>query len=112
MTVTITLPDDLVARLRSRAAAERLSVEEYAAQALAHVVEHPADAGTWDARNQRRLSLIRKRFAGRLTADEDVELSELQELADRQLEQLDQQMLGDIADLEAQATRAMDAKGT
>jgi hypothetical protein len=59
------------------------------------------DPKQWNDANRRRLTLIERRFAGGLAAAEEEELQRLQELADRQLEELDAQMLDDVARMEA-----------
>ena len=62
----------------------------------------------WRIANRRRLELIGKRFAGGLTEAEEEELRGLQELADRQLEELDARMLLHLVKMEADARRVID----
>lgn len=62
----------------------------------------------WRIANQRRVALIEKRFAERLSADEQGELDRLQETADRQLNKLDEKMLLNLASMESAARSAID----
>ena len=55
-------------------------------------------------------ALIEKRFKSGLTDQEQAELQQLQELADRQLEELDSLMLKDVSLMESTARRLL--KGT
>jgi hypothetical protein len=103
MSVTITLPDDLTTRLQHRAAAERMSVEEFAVHVLTDAAGRNADMDGWRQLNARRVDLIRKRFAAGLTEPEEQELSQLQEAADRQVEQFDERMLVDLEQIESAA---------
>lgn len=96
MSVVITLDENLVSQLQARAAAINLSVEEYAQQVLREVA---CDDGGSQESNQRRGALIRKQFDEGLTPEEEVELQRLQEMADRRLDQLDDQMLDDVEQL-------------
>jgi plasmid stability protein len=103
MSVTITLPDDLGTRLQRRAAAERMSVEEFAVHVLADAAERPFGTEEWRALNARRVDLIRKRLGGQLTASEAQELTQLQQAADRHLEQFDERLLEDLERIESAA---------
>ncbi len=109
MSLTIRVPDPLARRLQSRAEAERVPVDELAARLLATGMHSALEPEQWTAANQRRVVLIEKRFHGGLTDSEQEELQHLQELADRQLEELDGLMLKDIADMEAAAQRVLGA---
>jgi hypothetical protein len=102
MSVLLRIEDDLAARLRPRAEAERLSLEQFAIRVLGDAAED-GDEQHWRACNERRMALIRKQFAERLTPDEQVELASLQEIADRHLEEQDNQMLDDVQRLRAAA---------
>lgn len=95
MSVVITLDDSLATQLDTRAAAINLSVEEYAQQVLREVACENAN-GEWRGSNRRRGELIRKQFKDGLTTEEHVELQRLQEMADRRLDQLDDQTLYDV----------------
>jgi plasmid stability protein len=96
MTITINLSDPLAAKLAGRARAERVSVEELAVEILSDAVDSPRETSDWTSQNTRRITLIRKRFANGLTADEERELQRLQGIADQHLEQLDEKMLDDL----------------
>jgi len=109
MSLTIRVPEPLARQLQSRAEAEKVAVDELAARLLAAGMQNPLDLEQWTAANQRRVALIEKRFRGGLTDSEQEELQHLQELADRQLEELDTLMLKDVADMEAAAQRVLGA---
>lgn len=96
MTLTISLPDPLVDQLRLRAEAERVSVDELASSVLAEAMQRPLASDKWGVQNRRRVALIRKRFTSGLSPAEEQELRALQELADQQVEALDQAMLSDV----------------
>jgi hypothetical protein len=112
MTVTISLPDPLADQLRIRAQAERLSVDELASAVLAAAMRQPLDRETWGQHNQRRLALIRTRFSTGLSKAEEQELRALQELADRQVEAMDREMLSDVQAMKraVEASLARDGK--
>ena len=101
MPLTITVSEPLAGRLKSRADAERLPVDELASRLLEHGVARPLEGEAWRTANSRRVALIEKRFASWLTDEERDELQNLQELADRQLEDLDARLLRDVARMEA-----------
>ena len=96
MTLTISLPDPLVDQLRLRAEAERVSVDELASTVLAEAMQRPLDSAKWGMQNQRRLALIRQRFASGLSTAEAEELRILQNAADWQVEAMDRAMLADV----------------
>ena len=68
----------------------------------------PLKPGHWRTANRRRVALIKQQFACGLTDTEEDELRSLQELADRQLEGPDAQMLDDVAKMEANVRRVTD----
>jgi hypothetical protein len=109
MTLTITLSDPLASRLQSRADTERVPVGELASRLLEHGIQSPLDAEPWRIANQRRLVLIQKRFSSGLSNEEAIELQQLQELADRQLEEMDMHLLHDVASMENAAQRIGDS---
>jgi hypothetical protein len=100
MPLTITVPDPLAKQLQTRAKAEMIPVEELASRLLETGVQNPLEPGQWTIANERRVALIEKRFSHGLTDQEQEELQQLQELADRQLEELDALMLKDMALME------------
>lgn len=104
MSVVITLDENLASQLQTRAAAINLSVEQYAQQVLREVACDDGDGG-WQESNRRRGALIRKQFDEGLTPEEEVELQRLQEMADRRLDQLDDQMLDDVGQLRKKVDR-------
>jgi hypothetical protein len=108
MTLTISLPDQLVEQLGLMAQAEQVSVHDLASSLLAAAIRRPLDAEEWSQHNQRRLALIRKRFTCGLPQDEEQELHALQELADRQVEVLDRQMLADVQTMKRAAEASID----
>lgn len=95
MSIVITLDESLATQLQTRAAAVNLSIEEYAQQVLREVACYDDD-GQWRELNRRRGELIRKQFDDGQTSDEAEELQRLQEMADRRLEQFDDQMLAEV----------------
>ena len=107
MPLTITLDDNLVAQLQTRADARHLSVEALALQILGDAVADGEDAD-WRACNQRRIELIRQQFAEGLSADEAGELRQLQDMADQRMERFDARMLDDVKRLYRQAKRIVD----
>jgi hypothetical protein len=107
MTITINLSDPLAAKLAGRARSERVSVEELAVGILSEAVDSPPETSAWTTQNTRRIALIRKRFVGGLTPDEERELQRLQAIADQHLEQLDRKMLDDLEQMRLAAERAV-----
>jgi plasmid stability protein len=107
MSLEISVPDVLADRLRLRAEAEHVSVEELARRILQRGLEPPLAAEQWNAVNRRRVQLIEKRFSVGLSADEEQQLRQLQEMADRQLEKLDERLIDDLAQMERSAADAL-----
>lgn len=105
MPLTITVTDPLALKLQSEADSRKISVEQFALEVLGQAVQ----SEEWAIANRRRLALIRKQFAGGLTAGEATELQELQRRADRHLESLDSQMLNDVTKMEKAGAEALDA---
>ncbi len=97
MSLTIRIPDPLAGRLQSRAEGERVPADELAARLLATGMHSALEPEQWTTANQRRVALIEKRFHDGLSDNEQEELQHLQDLADRQLEELDGLMLKDVA---------------
>ncbi len=109
MPLTITVPDPLAGRLQSRALAEKVPVDELASRLLEVGIQRPLELQQWSSMNQRRVALIEKQFNGSLTGSEHEELQRLQELADRQLEELDARMLNDVSRMEGGARNILRA---
>ncbi len=107
MALTITVPDLLAKQLQTRAKAEKIPVEELASRLLESGMQSPLEPGQWTIANERRVALIEKRFSNGLTDPEQEELQLLQELADRQLEELDSLMLKDVALMETTARKIL-----
>jgi hypothetical protein len=108
MSMTITIADPLATRLQLRAEAERVAVDDLASRLLENGIQSPLEPEQWAVANRRRVALIEKRFAGGLADHEREELQRLQELADRQLEELDALMLKNMARMEAAARKALE----
>jgi hypothetical protein len=89
MPVTITLSDELAARLHQQAQAQRLSLEQWALTVLGYATEHPQELQTWAALNQRRFALIRQRYTSGLSEANERELAALQATAAQTLEPWD-----------------------
>jgi len=100
VSLTITVQDPLAGLLLSRAQVENVPVDELAFRLLETGIRKSPDAAHWTVTNGRRMVLIEKQFSGQLTDQEHAELQRLQELADRQLEELDAVMLKDVASME------------
>lgn len=92
MPVTITLTDDLAARLRMQAQAQLLSLEQWALTILGQAAEHQQELQTWVTLNQRRFALIRQRYTGGLNESEERELAELQAAVAKTLKPWDREM--------------------
>jgi hypothetical protein len=105
MPLTITVTEPLALKLESEASSRKISVEQFALEILGRAVQ----SDEWAIVNRRRLALIRKQFAGGLSAGEAAELQELQRRADRHLESLDSQMLNDVTEMEKAVAEALDA---
>lgn len=103
MPLTIAVPDPLGRLLQSRAQAEKIPVDELASRLLQTGMQHPLALAQWTIANERRVALIEKRFNGGLTDQEQEDLQQLQEIADRQLDELDALMLKDVALMETTA---------
>jgi plasmid stability protein len=109
MSLTINVPDPLAERLQLRAQAENIPVDKLASRILENGMQRPYVPQQWSVANQRRVALIEKRFTSGLTDHELEELQHLQNLADRQLEELDAKMLNDVARMEANARKILGA---
>lgn len=108
MSVTITLNDELAQRLKRQARSRHVSLEEWALLVLDRAPEPPDQPDAWRELNARRFALIQKRHEAGLTESEDEELAELQAMADRWLEPIDQQRLADLEPLEELAGRLVE----
>ena len=93
MSMTITLTDDLVGRLRMQAQPRQISVEQWALTILGHAAEHPDELQNWANLNRRRFDLIRKRYSTGLDQAEEDELRQLQESVAEVLEPADRRMI-------------------
>lgn len=105
MPVTITLSDDLAARLQMQAQSQRLSLEQWALTILGHAAELQQELQTWAALNQRRFALIRKQYTSGLNELEERELAELQTAAAKALEPWDREMIEKLEPYETLATQ-------
>ncbi len=61
MPLTITISDDLAVRLKSRAEAEQVPVEDLAMRILQNGVQQTLEQEEWRSLNRRRVALIDKR---------------------------------------------------
>ena len=105
MPLTITLNDELAARLQSQARAHTIPAEQWALMILAEAIEHPRDDESWKQLNQRRLELIHGKYHGGLDEAQERELCALQALADKRLEALDRPRLEWLKPYEALADK-------
>jgi len=103
MSLTITVADPLAGRLRTRAEVENIPVDRLASRLLESGMQPPLDLAQWTVVNRRRVALIEKQFHSGLSENEQAELQQLQELADRQVEEFDLARLNDVARMEASA---------
>ena len=109
MPVTITLSDDLAARLQMQAQSQRLSLEQWALTILGHAAEHQQELQTWARLNQRRFALIRKQYTGSLSESEERELVELQAAVAKALEPWDREMIENLEPYEKLASQLSQA---
>lgn len=100
MTFTLNLDERVMAQLRKQAAAQRLSLEAFAARLLGEAAEQLEASASWEADNQRRVALIRKSAATPLSAEEETELAALQGALDQHLERMDDQLLANLAHMQ------------
>jgi hypothetical protein len=106
--MTITVADDLVERLRAQAEARQLSVQQWALVILANASERPDHPETWTELNERRLALIRQRYAAGLNEREEQELDALQDAAAIEFEPADRGRLEYLQTLIKEAARRAD----
>ena len=106
MTLTIHLNDDLIAQLRKKALSKQLPAEELAAKLLGNAIAQLDQTERKSTQNQRRLALIRKSTSATLSRAEQAELDSLQSALDRQLDAVDEQLLGTLHDMQ-QAVKVM-----
>jgi hypothetical protein len=111
MSVVITLNDSLANQLQAQATVERLPVEDFALKLLAEAVDQRGRSATWQVKNRRRVDLIRKSNRGSLSADEEIELQQLQAELDEHLEHWDAQLLSELSRME-QAVEILPDDGT
>lgn len=105
MSLTLTLDDNLAGRLQEQARVRNLSVEHWALFILTNASEFPDRPETWTELNERRLSLIRKRFSRGLNAAEKKSLATLQDHAAKVFEPADRQRLEHVKSLSRQRGR-------
>jgi hypothetical protein len=103
MSVSIPLDDELAQRLHSQAQARCLSLQQWTLLILRQASEQPGDPQAWTQFNARRLALIQRRYSEGLTAAEEQELVDLQDVADALCEPADRRRLERLAELELQA---------
>ncbi len=103
MALTITVTDPLASELLTEANIRKIPVEQFALEVLGWGMQ----TNGWPSANQRRLAIIKKQFSEGLTPAEEAELRNLQEQADRHLEEMDSQMLEDVAHMERTAAEAV-----
>jgi len=96
MTLTINLDQAIAVKLRKKAAARQLSVEEFAVRLLGEAVEQLEETERWEQQNQRRVALMRKSATTQLSAKEETELDALQSVLDRRLEPMDDRLLAEL----------------
>ncbi len=99
MSITLTLNDELVQQLQMQARTRNLSIEQWALAILTNASERPDHPETWTDVNERRLALIRKRYAAGLNVPEKDELQTLQDHAAKVFEPADQRRLEHIKSL-------------
>ena len=105
MPVTITLNDEMAARLQRQARAQCLSTEQWALTILGHATEYPQELQTWAALNHRRFELIRQQYTSGLNEADERELAELQTAVAKSLEPWDRELSEKLAPYEALAAQ-------
>ncbi|QTX05354.1 FitA-like ribbon-helix-helix domain-containing protein [Agromyces archimandritae] len=65
------LPDDVHARLKERAAAERMSLSDYVARELERIVRYRSNAEVFAAARERRLDLDPRAITDAVRAERD-----------------------------------------
>ena len=105
MPVTIQLNDMLAAQLQEKAAARRLSLQEFTVHLLDGALGQLDVDAAWAAQNQRRLHLIRKSYTSSLSSQEQAELQGLQTALDQRLEPLDDCLLDTLRQWQSSAAR-------
>jgi hypothetical protein len=111
MPVTIQLNDTLAAQLQEKAAAHRLSLQEFTVNLLDGALGQLDADGEWAVQNQRRLDLIHKSYTSSLSCQEQAELQGLQAALDQRLEPLDDRLLDTLRQWQS-AARQLPGKGT
>jgi plasmid stability protein len=96
MGVTIEVDELLAARLRVKAAAQKVSLEVFARDLLGEALQRLDDVETWEVQNRRRIDLIKKSAVAVLSESEQYELQTLQDAADRRLEARDRELLAQL----------------
>lgn len=85
MTITIQIDDPLASLLQTTAASRFVTADQLAKQLLADALVDEDE--TWASLNRRRIELIRKSNRQQLSSAEAAELQQLQDAADKRLEQ-------------------------
>jgi hypothetical protein len=93
MPVTIEINDTLAAQLQQNAAAQRISLAEFAQHLLDGALGQIEATDRWTAKNRRRLDLIHQSCTTKLSVQEQQELQELQSALDQRLEPVDDHLL-------------------
>jgi hypothetical protein len=91
--LTISLDEPLAAQLQQEAAARRLSPEQFVHDLVGGALDKINEDKHWAEVNRRRGELIRKNRDVGLTAEEKLELAQLQAAVDQRLEPMDRQLL-------------------
>lgn len=102
MSLTITVSDPLAGQLITWAEVENVPVDQVASRLMERGMKPPLPPEQWDIFNKRRVALINKVDNG-LTNEEQLELQQLQALADRQAEEFDWSRLDHVVRMEAAA---------
>ena len=103
MSVTISINDDLAARLKHQARALDLSLRDWATEILDNGCALDVHSERWKKVNGRRIRLIQKRRKTGLSRAEEAELAALQHVTAKATEPWDQQMLRNLQRYEALA---------
>jgi len=105
MPVSIQLNDMLAAQLQEKAAARRLSLQEFTVHLLDGALGQLDADAAWAAQNQWRLHLIHKSYTSSLSSQEQAELQGLQAALDQRLEPLDDRLLDTLRKWQSSAAR-------
>lgn len=105
MSMTLHLDDVLAEELRREASAESIAPEELARRLVRHALQQRFAERQWQVQNHRRLELIAKKKQAPLTALEQEEFSQLQELVCQRAAPFDRELRRTVETLRREVER-------